>query len=205
MKLSEKMSRLGTETAFQVLAKAQALEAKGKNIIHLEIGEPDFTTPQNIRTAAAEALDRGYTHYCNSQGMLPLREQIAKELGRTRGISINPGRVVVTPGAKPIMFYAIMALLERGDEAIYPNPLYPIYESMIKFTGAKAVPIRLREELGFRFDMNELKSKITPRTRLIVLNSPHNPTGGMLEEADIRGIADLAREHDITVFFRRGL
>jgi aspartate aminotransferase len=119
MKLSEKMSRLGTETAFQVLAKAQALEAKGKNIIHLEIGEPDFTTPQNIRTAAAEALDRGYTHYCNSQGMLPLREQIAKELGRTRGVSIDPSRVVVTPGAKPIMFYAILALLERGDEAIY--------------------------------------------------------------------------------------
>jgi aspartate/methionine/tyrosine aminotransferase len=200
MKLSEKMSRLGTETAFQVLAKAQALEAKGKNIIHLEIGEPDFTTPQNIRAAAAVALDEGYTHYCNSQGMVPLRNEIAKELGRTRGISIDPGRVVVTPGAKPIMFYAIMALLERGDEAIYPNPLYPIYESMIKFTGAKAVPIRLREELGFRFDMNELKSKITPRTRLIVLNSPHNPTGGMLEEADIRGIADLAHEHDITVF-----
>ena len=199
MKLSQKMSRLGTETAFRVLAKAQALEAKGIDVIHLEIGEPDFDTPPNICRAATKALDEGQTHYCNSQGIVPLRVEIAKQIEGTRGVAVDPNHVVVTPGAKPIMFYSILALLEEGDEAIYPNPLFPIYESMINFSGAKAVPIPLKEELDFRLDVDELKSKITPRTRLIILNSPHNPTGGMLEERDIRAIAALAQEHDIIV------
>jgi aspartate aminotransferase len=199
MKLSGKMTRLGTETAFKVLAQAQLLEAKGLDVVHLEIGEPDFITPKHICAAATKALDKGYTHYCNSQGLLPLRAEIAKEFEKTRGISVDPERVIVTPGAKPIMFYSILALLEEGDEAIYPNPLYPIYESMINFTGAKAVPIQLREELDFRFDLTELKSKVTPHTKLIVINSPHNPTGSMLEEEDIRAIADIAQKHDITV------
>ncbi len=169
------------------------------DVVHLEIGEPDFDTPQNIRDAATEALNKGYTHYCNSQGIVPLRVEIAKEMERTRGVPIDPQRVIVTPGAKPIMFYSILSLLDNGDEAIYPDPLYPIYESMINFTGAQAVPVRLREELDFRFDIDELKSKVTPRTKLIVLNSPHNPTGGVLEEEDVRAIAEIAQKHDITV------
>jgi len=199
MKLAKRMARLGTETAFRVLAKAQALEAKGIDVVHLEIGEPDFDTPKNICDAATKALGEGCTHYCNSQGIVPLRTEIAKEMGRTRGITIDPNRVVVTPGAKPIMFYSILALLEEGDEAIYPNPAFPIYESMINFVGAKSVPIPLREELDFRFDIDELRSKITPRTKLIILNSPQNPTGGVLELDDIRAIADIAQEHDIIV------
>lgn len=199
MKLAKRMARLGTETAFRVLAKAQALEAKGIDVVHLEIGEPDFDTPKNISDAAAKALGEGYTHYCNSQGIVPLRTEIAKELGRTRGVTIDPNRVVVTPGAKPIMFYSILALLEEGDEAIYPNPAFPIFESMINFAGAKPVPIPLREELDFRFDIDELRSKITPHTKLIIINSPQNPTGGVLELDDIRAIADIAQEHDIIV------
>jgi len=198
-KLSKRISGLGTESAFRVLAKAQALEAKGVDVVHLEIGEPDFDTPKHICKAAAKAMNNGQTHYCNSQGILPLRVEIAKEIERTRGISVDPERIVVTPGAKPIMFYSIIALIEEGDEAIYPNPLFPIYESMISFSGAKAVPVPLREELGFRLDINELESKITPRTKLLIINSPHNPTGGVLEKDDICAIADLARRHDIVV------
>jgi len=193
------MSRLGTETAFQVLARAQALEAQGKNIVHLEIGEPDFDTPKHIRAAAAKALEKGYTHYCNSQGIMPLRNEITKQMQKTRGVPVDPGRVIVTPGAKPIMFYSILALLDRGDEAICPNPLYPIYESMVNFTGAKAVPLILREELDFRFDIDELKSLITPRTKLLILNSPHNPTGSVLEETDIRAIAEIAQQHNFLI------
>lgn len=200
MELSKKMTRLGTETAFEVLSRAQALEARGVDVVHLEIGEPDFDTPKNIRDAATEALDKSYTHYCNSQGIVELRTEIAKEMERTRGVPIDPACVVVTPGAKPIMFYSITALLEEGDEAIYPNPGFPIYESMINFAGAKAVPIPLREELNFRLDIDELKSKITTRTKLIIINSPQNPTGGVLEEDDIRSIADLAQKHNIIVF-----
>ena len=199
MKMAERMSRLGTETAFGVLAKAQALEAKGMDVVHLEIGEPDFDTPQNIRDAAKSALDNGQTHYCNSQGIVPLRNVIAEELGGTRNVDIDPARIVVAPGAKPIVFNAILALLEEGDEAICPDPSYPIYESIINFTGAKTVPIQLKEELDFRFDIDELRSKITPRTKLIVLNSPHNPTGGVLEKEDIHAIAEIARQNDITV------
>ena len=198
--LADRMSRLGTETAFQVLAKAQALEAKGKDIIHLEIGEPDFDTPSHIREAAKAALDKGATHYCNSKGLLSLRKQVAKELEKSRGIPIDPERIIVTPGAKPIMFYTMLALLQRGDEAVFPSPLYPIYESMVNFSGARAVPVRLREELEFRFDIEEFKSKITPRTKLIILNSPQNPTGGVLTEEDVRAIAEIARERNILVF-----
>ncbi|MFC1958179.1 pyridoxal phosphate-dependent aminotransferase [Chloroflexota bacterium] len=199
MKLAKKMSRLGTETAFKVLVQAQALEAKGANIIHMEIGEPDFDTPKHICEVATEALDKGYTHYCNSQGLIPLRNEIAREFEKTRGISVDPERIIVTPGAKPIMFYSILALLEEGDEAIYPNPLFPIFESMINFSGAKAVPVPLHEELGFRFDTDELRAKVTPRTKLIILNSPQNPTGSVLEADDIRAIAEIAQKHDIAV------
>ena len=199
IELSHKMSRLGTESAFKVLAQAQALEAKGIDVVHLEIGEPDFDTPQNICSAATEAVAKGYTHYCNSQGIVALRVEIAKEVARTRAISVTPDCIVVTPGAKPIMFYSILALLEEGDEAIYPDPGFPIYESMISFTGASPVPIPLREELDFRLDVGELNSKITSRTKLIIINSPHNPTGGVLERDDIRAIAELAHKHNITV------
>ena len=194
------MSRLGTESAFKVLAQAQALEAKGKNIVHLEIGEPDFDTPKHISDAAYAAMQKGQTHYCNSQGLVPLRVEIAKMLSETRGVKVDPNNVVVTVGAKPIMFYSILALLQRGDECIYPDPGFPIYESMINFTGAKAVPIPLREELDFAFSIDELAKRITPKTRMIILNSPQNPTGGILEEAEIREIAALAKKHDIVVF-----
>ena len=199
MRLSRKMSRLGTETAFKVLAQAQSLEANGVDVVHLEIGEPDFITPKYICEAATDALDKGYTHYCNSQGLLPLRTEIAKKYEKTHGISVDPECVVVTSGAKPIMFYSILALLEEGDEVIYPNPLFPIYESMINFTGAKAVPIQLREEQDFRFDIAELRAKVTPRTKLIIINSPHNPTGSVLETDDILAIADIAQKYGITI------
>ncbi len=199
MKLAARMSRLGTESAFEVLARARALEAKGVDVVHLEIGEPDFDTPRNICDAAIEAINKGYTHYTTSQGLPELRAEIARSLGATRGISIDPARIIVTTGAKPIMFYSILALLGEGDEAIFQDPLFPIYESMINFSGATAVPVPLREELGFRMDVDELRSKVTPRTKLIIINSPQNPSGGVMEEEDIRAIAEIAREHDIIV------
>lgn len=199
MRLAQKMSRLGSETAFSVLIKAQALEAKGMDVVHMEIGEPDFPTPKNIHRAATRALEDGYTTYCNSQGLLPLRTEVSREFEKTRGISVDPERIVITPGAKPLMFYSIISLLEEGDEAIYPNPLFPIFESMINFTGAKAVPVPLREDLGFRFSVDELKDRVTPRTKLIIINSPENPTGSVLEPDDLRAIADIALENDITV------
>jgi aspartate/methionine/tyrosine aminotransferase len=193
------MHRLGTETAFEVAAKARALEAKGKPIIHLEIGEPDFDTPKNIRQAACDALEEGYTHYSNSTGLLELREVIAQYAGAQRGLQFDPANVVVTPGAKPIMFYTIMALIEPGDEVIYPNPGFPIYESMINFLDGVAVPMKLSEERDFRIDLDELESKISPKTRLIVINSPHNPTGGVLTYDDLGRISQLAVEHDLMV------
>ena len=199
MRLSKKMARLGTESAFRVMAQAQALEARGIDVIHLEIGEPDYATPANIAEAAARAVKDGYTHYCNSQGIVQLRTTIAREIEKTRGIRVDPNRIVVTTGAKPIMFYAILALLEEGDEAIYPDPGFPIFESMINFTGAKPVPLPMREELDFCFDIDEFKSKVTSRTRLIIVNSPHNPTGSVLTKEDIQAIADVARERDIVV------
>ena len=198
-KIAGKMARLGRETAFDVLAQAKALEAQGKHIIHLEIGEPDFDTPSAIVKAGVEALQQGYTHYGSSQGLQELREAIAAESFRSRGVQVSPSRVVVTPGAKPIMFYTMLALAEEGDEVIYPDPGFPIYRSMIDFTGAKAVPLVLREELDFGIDLEELRSKITPRTTLLILNTPHNPTGGVVPAEQLEEIAKLAVEHDLWV------
>ena len=199
MKLAEAMSRLGTETAFEVLARARALEAQGKEIIHLEIGEPDFDTPSNIIEAAGTALMEGMTHYCPSAGIPELRQAIAEYTAETRGVNVTPEQVVVTPGAKPIMFFAILALVEEGDEVLYPNPGFPIYESMINFVGAKPVPLVLEEKRGFCFDVAELREKVTPRTRLIIINTPQNPTGGVLARDDLEEIANVAREHDLVV------
>jgi aspartate/methionine/tyrosine aminotransferase len=199
MAFAQRMSRLGTETAFEVLARARALEATGKRIVHLEIGEPDFDTPVHIRRAAQEAMEAGFTHYGPSAGLRDFREVIAAEVARTRGIPVDADQVVVTPGGKPILFFSILALLDEGDEAIYPNPGFPIYESVIQFLGAKAVPIRLREEHGWAFDLDELASLVTPKTKLLVLNSPHNPTGGMLDHAALAGIAALAAKHEFAI------
>lgn len=199
MKLAGRMSRLGTETAFEVLAKARALEATGKNVIHLEIGEPDFDSPAHVVAAGVQSLQAGDTHYSPSPGLPELRSSIARFAGRKRATAFDPDQVVVTPGGKPIMFFVILALAEPGDEVIYPNPGFPIYESMINFVGATPVPIPLREEKGFRLDVDELASKITPRTRLLIINSPQNPTGGVLERADLAGIAELAIRHDLTL------
>ncbi len=199
MRLAEKMSRLGTETAFEVLARAKQLEAKGKDIIHLEIGEPDFDTPKNIIEAGVKALRGGYTHYGPSAGSPEFREVIAREVSKTRKISVNPDQVVVTPGGKPIIFFSILALINEGDEVIYTNPAYPIYESVINFIGAKAVPIQLREEKDFRLDTDELKKLVTDKTRMIIINSPQNPTGGILTQEDLREIADIALSKDIFV------
>ncbi|MBC7258395.1 MAG: pyridoxal phosphate-dependent aminotransferase [Chloroflexi bacterium] len=199
MKLAKCMSRLGTETAFEVLARAKALEAQGREIVHLEIGEPDFDTPKHIIEAACKALHSGYTHYTPSAGIPELRQAIAEEMSRTRGIPVEPENVVVTPGGKPIMFYAILALAEPGDEVIYPNPGFPIYESMINFTGAKPVPIPLREEYNFAFDIDEFRKLVTDKTKLIIINSPHNPTGGILDKETLEEIAKIAMERDIAV------
>jgi aspartate/methionine/tyrosine aminotransferase len=199
LRLASRMSRLGTETAFEVLVRAKALERQGRDIVHLEIGEPDFDTPSNIIEAATDALHKGWTHYGPSAGLPDLRETIAKYVSDTRRVKATSDEVVVVPGGKPIIFYTIMALAEEGDEVIYPNPGFPIYESMINFVGAKAVPIQLREEWDFRLDVNELKSLISDRTKLIILNSPQNPTGGVLGKQDVKDIADVIGDRDIMV------
>lgn len=199
MKFAESMSRLGTETAFKVLAKAKGLEAEGKHVIHLEIGEPDFDTPLNIREAAVKALMDGETHYSPAAGLPALRKTIARTASEIRGIEFDPKEVVVTPGAKPIMFFSLFALINSGDEVMYPNPGFPIYESIINFIGAKAVPYPLREEKEFSFDIEEFKSLITDKTKLIVLNSPQNPTGGILSKEDLEAVADIAKEKDIII------
>jgi aspartate/methionine/tyrosine aminotransferase len=196
---AERMSRLGTETAFDVLAKAKALESQGKSIVHLEIGEPDFDTPKNIREAAKRALDQNWTHYVPAPGIPELRHVISTEVARTRKIPVDPRQVVVTPGGKPIMSFLIMTLCDPGDEIIYPNPGFPIYESMIRFMGGKAVPMPLREENDFRVDVDELKTLITKKTKLLIINSPHNPTGSVLTHEDLKGIADLAVKNDLVV------
>lgn len=196
---AERMNWIGTETAFDVLAKARALEAQGRSIIHLEIGEPDFDTPKNIREAAKRALDQGWTHYVPAPGIPELRHVIATEVARTRKIPVDPRQVIVTPGGKPIMSFLIMALCNPGDEIIYPNPGFPIYESMIRFMGGKAVPIQLREENDFRVDPDDLKKLITKKTKLLIINSPHNPCGSVLTKEDLQGIAELAIKHDIIV------
>jgi aspartate/methionine/tyrosine aminotransferase len=199
LRLAKRMARLGTETAFEVLVKAKALEAQGRDIIHLEIGEPDFDTPSNIIEAGCDALRKGFTHYGPSAGMVELRDVIAQYVSETRRVNVTPEEVVVVPGGKPIIFFSILALAEDGDEIIYPNPGFPIYESMINYVGAKAVPIRLREELDFRLDVDEFAGLITDRTKLVIVNSPHNPTGGVLEKKDIEAIARAIGDRNIMV------
>lgn len=200
MHVASRIARLGTETAFEVLARARQLEAQGQHIIHLEIGEPDFDTPENIREAAKHALDQGYTHYGPSAGLPEAREAIADYFNRTRGVHLYSGKeVVITPGAKPIIFFGMMAVLEEGDEVIYPNPGFPIYESVIRFLNAVPVPLPLRHEKGFRVDVADIEARITPRTRMLVLNSPHNPTGSVLGAEELHQIAELARQHNLIV------
>ncbi len=176
------------------------LEAQGKSIIHLEIGEPDFDTPKYIRDAAKKALDDGFTHYLPSAGYMPLREAIANHYSKTRNIEFSPEEVVVTPGAKPILNFVMNASINEGDEVIYPNPAYPIYESLINFVGGVSVPYVLREENGFRFDINEVSSLITKKTKMIIINSPHNPTGGVLTEDDLQKLAELCIKNNLMLF-----
>jgi aspartate/methionine/tyrosine aminotransferase len=199
MDLAGRMSRLGTETAFEVLAAARALEAQGQKIVHLEIGEPDFDTPANVVAAGQKALGEGFTHYGPSSGLPALREAIAEDFTRRRGVEVSPAQVVVYPGGKPVMFFMLLALLEDGDEAVYPNPGFPIYESMIRFSGATAVPLPLRPEHGFRADVDELRGLVTPRTKLIVINSPQNPTGSMLTSDDLAAIGTFAAERGLWI------
>jgi aspartate/methionine/tyrosine aminotransferase len=199
LKLAERMSRLGTESAFEVLVRARELEARGKNIIHLEIGEPDFATPQNIVEAAARALRDGWTHYGPPAGLPQLREAIAEYEARRLGIPVTPAEVVVTPGGKPIMFFTILALVQPGDEVLYPNPGFPIYESMINFVGARLVPYALPEERDFDVDMGEILGKLTERTRLIILNSPQNPTGGIMSRASVARLAEALAGREVYV------
>jgi len=199
MNFAQRMSRLGTETAFEVLARARQIEATGKKVVHLEIGEPDFDTPRFIRKAAAEAIEEGFTHYGPSAGLPEFRAVIAEIWKKERGIPCDADNVVVTPGAKPIMFFAMLALLEEGDEVLYPNPGFPIYESVANFIGARAVPLALSEKRGFDLDLEELERKITSRTRLLVINSPHNPTGAVLKPETVEGIAAIARKHKFLI------
>jgi len=199
MKLAERMSRIGVETAFDVLVRARKLEAQGRNVIHLEIGEPDFDTPRHIIEAAKKALDEGWTHYGPTQGLPELREAIARYINRSRGLNVGPESICVVPGAKPLIFFPMLALLEPGDEVIYPNPGFPIYESMINYCGAKPVPIPLVEERGFAFDLDRLKDSLNDRTKMLVLNSPQNPTGGQISREDMKAIADLVRDRDLIV------
>ncbi len=195
MKFAKRMGLLGTETAFEVLVRAKALEAQGRDIVHLEIGEPDFDTPAHITEAACEALRAGATHYTPAPGIPALREAIANDATTRRGVTFSPDNVVVTPGGKPVMFFSILALVDEGDEVIYPNPGFPIYESMIQFVGGKPVPIPLEEARDFTMDVGRLCDSVTDRTRMIILNSPHNPTGGALSRADLEAIADVVRDH----------
>ncbi len=197
--LASRQANLGTETAFETLAKAKELERQGKSIIHLEIGEPDFDTPLHIRDAAKKALDDGFTHYGPSAGQLELRESIAKHQTERQGYKVSADNVIVTPGGKPVMFFTIMALIEEGDEVIYPNPGFPIYESMIRYMGGTPVPMQLNEETGYNADIDDLKSLVTPRTKLMIVNSPNNPCGSVIPETDLKRIAEIVLENDIVV------
>ncbi|MGH9630639.1 MAG: pyridoxal phosphate-dependent aminotransferase [Bryobacteraceae bacterium] len=199
MKLAERMSRILIETAFEVLVRARALEAQGRSIIHLEIGEPDFDTPGHIVEAAKEALDQGWTHYGPTQGYPELREAVAAHISDTRRIRAGPEQVCIVPGGKPILFFAMLALIEAGDEVIYPNPGFPIYESMIRFLDAVPVPVPLVEERGFSFDLDILRSKLSEKTRMLILNSPQNPTGGVIPAGDIAAIAEMIGDLDLMV------
>ena len=193
---ASRMDKLGTETAFEVLAKAKALEKEGRDIVHLEIGEPDFDTPSNIKEAAVKAMKAGYTHYVPAAGIPELRNAIAEYLSRSRDIKVDPDEVVVTPGAKPIIFFSILACVEPGDEVMYPNPGFPIYESMINFVGAKPVPMPLKEENDFRIDNEDTAKKITKKTKMIILNSPENPTGGVLSKDNLEAVTDRIKGRD---------
>ena len=199
MRLAQRMTRLGTETAFEVLAKARLLEAEGMDVVHLEIGEPDFDSPSNIVEAGKDALDDGFTHYGPSPGFPGLRDRIAQEIRDTRGVHVTGDNVVVTPGGKPIMFFLIMALVDRGDEVLYPNPGFPIYESMINFVGGVPVPMQLYESKEFNIDIDEIEGKITDRTKLMIINSPNNPCGSVMSKDDLECLAQLAIDNDIAV------
>src|ERR1700757_2350492 len=199
LRLAGRMARLGTETAFEVLNKARALERQGKDVVHLEIGEPDFDTPSNVVEAGGDALHKGWTHYGPSAGLPELRQAVAEYVSRTRGVKVSGDEVVVVPGGKPIIFFTILSLIDEGDEVIYPNPGFPIYESMIHYVGGRAVPIKLREDRDFSLDVNELAGLITDRTRLIILNSPQNPTGGVLGRRDLEQIAGVIGDRNIFV------
>jgi aspartate aminotransferase len=199
LQLARRMSRLGTETAFEVLNKARALERQGKSIIHLEIGEPDFDTPANVVEAGIDALRTGWTHYGPSAGLPELRQALADYVSRTRGVKVSSDEVVVVPGGKPIIFFTMLALIDEGDEVIYPNPGFPIYESMIHYVGGRAVPMHLREDRDFSVDVDELAALISNRTRLIILNSPHNPTGGVMQRKDVEQIARVIGDRNIMI------
>ena len=199
MRYADRMSQLGTETAFEVLAKARALEAKGRSVVHLEIGEPDFDTPASIRAAAVRALEEGFTHYGPSAGLPEVREAIAAFISRDRKLSVAADQIVVTPGGKPVLTFAVLACVNPGDEVIVPNPGFPIYESAVRFAGGTAVPLVLKEERGFRFGAADVKTLITPKTKMLILNSPHNPTGSVLSPGDLDEIAALVRDRDIWV------
>jgi aspartate/methionine/tyrosine aminotransferase len=199
MKLAERMSRLGTESAFDVLARARALERQGKHIIHLEIGEPDFPTPSHVIDAGKRALDEGWTKYGPTPGFPEVREVIAAYVARTRGIPVTADNVCVVPGGKPIMYFSMTALVEPGDEVVYPNPGFPIYESVIRFVGGVPVPIPVVESRGFSFDLDTLRAKLSPRTKMVILNSPANPTGGVIPSEDIAEMAKMFRDRDLMI------
>lgn len=197
--LAQRMAGLGTETAFEVLARARELERRGRSVVHLEIGEPDFTTPEHIKEAAVKALHDGYTHYTPSAGLYEAREAIAQHVETTRKIPVHPDEVVITPGSKPVMFFTILALVDPGDEVIYPDPGYPIYESVARFVGGVPKPLVLREERGFRIDPDELRRLMTPKTKLVVLNSPHNPCGSVLTREDVAAVAEAVQRSNAFV------
>ncbi len=199
MKIQPRATRFTVESAFEVLARARQLESEGRSVVHLEIGQPDFPTPPHVCEAAIEAMRAGKTGYGPSPGLPELRRAIAEETSRSRGISVRPEQVIVTPGAKPILFYAINALAGEGDEVIYPDPGFPMYSSIVAYSGARPVPLKLREERQFRFDPDEFRALLSPRTRLVILNSPHNPTGGILTRSDLEVVAEEARRRDIAV------
>jgi aspartate aminotransferase len=199
MQLAGRMQNIEIESAFDVLVRAKAIEASGRSVIHLEIGEPDFATPPAVVTAAKLALDQGWTHYGPTQGVPELRQTIAAYISRTRGITVGPEHVSVVPGGKPIIFFTMLALVEPGDEVIYPDPGFPIYRSMIRFLGATPVPIPLVEERGFSLDPEQLKARLTDRTKMLILNSPQNPTGGIIPENDVRAIGKMLRDRDVMV------
>lgn len=199
IRFAERMSRLGTEGAFEVLAKARRLEAQGKKIVHLEIGEPDFATPDNIVEAGISAMQNGYTHYTPASGIFEAREAVAGFVSRTLKTDVDPLEVVLVPGSKNVLLFTLLACIEPGDEVILPDPGYPAYASQVNFIGAVAKPVTLREDSGFRMDLDELASLVTPKTRMLIVNTPQNPTGGILTEEDVKFVCDLAHKHDLLV------